>query len=107
MSWGLMQVMGQVAREHSHPGPDSAATSAAPRRSDSEGGSALVGFTLSDSHALSLLCDPATGLEIGCRVLAAKLAASHGDVTRALLLWNGGGNPSYATEVLARMPRYR
>ena len=65
-SWGLMQVMGQVAREH--------------------------GFS---GRSLAQLCEPATGLEIGCRVLAAKLAAAEGNVTRALLLWNGGGNRDY------------
>ena len=77
-SWGLMQVMGQVAREHGFAGA-----------------------------SLPELCDPAVGLEFGCRVLAAKMAAAEGDVTRALLLWNGGGNANYAAEVLARLPRYR
>jgi soluble lytic murein transglycosylase-like protein len=77
-SWGLMQVMGQTAREHKFAEP-----------------------------SLAKLCDPATGLAIGCRVLAAKLAAAEDNVTRALLLWNGGGNPDYPKEVLARVPRYR
>ncbi len=75
-SWGLMQVMGQVAREHNF------------------------------DATLPQLCDPACGLEIGCAVYAAKLAAAHGDATRALQLWNGGGNPNYAAEVLARMGKY-
>src|SRR6202011_768520 len=78
ISWGLMQVMGQVARE--------------------KGVSSLY---------LSALCDPANGLSIGCRVLREKLAAASGDAAKALLAWNGGGNPDYAAEVLARMPRYR
>jgi len=77
MSWGLMQVMGQVARE--------------------------VGFS---GTALAELCDPATGLEIGCRVLAARLVAAKGDIAGALQTWNGGANPNYATEVLARMKNY-
>ena len=76
-SWGLMQVMGQVAREHGFAGA-----------------------------SLAQLCDPATGLDAGCRVLAAKLAAADGNVANALQLWNGGANPAYAAEVLARMPRY-
>ena len=76
-SWGLMQVMGQVAREN--------------------------GF---DAPFLSALCDPEQGIAVGCRVLARKLAASGGDVTRGLLLWNGGGNPAYAAEVLARVPKF-
>jgi soluble lytic murein transglycosylase-like protein len=77
MSWGLLQVMGQVAREHSFEG-----------------------------KFLSELCEPAAGLDIGCAVLAAKLAAAAGNVPRALALWNGGANVGYAAEVLARIPRY-
>ncbi len=77
-SWGLMQVMGQVAREHAFQGA-----------------------------SLAELCDPAVGLELGCRVLAAKLAAADGNVTKALLLWNGGGNADYPQQVLARAEKYR
>jgi len=76
-SWGLMQVMGQVAREHNF-SPTSLAT----------------------------LCNPVVGLETGCRVLAAKLAAAEGNVGRALLLWNGGGNLGYPAAVLARTAHY-
>ncbi len=96
ISWGLMQVMGQVAREH--------------------------GF---DGKFLSALCDPATGLDIGCAVLAAKMMIRSGsssrgssatersllnttnDIERTLELWNGGANPDYAPQVLARMARYK
>ncbi len=77
-SWGLMQVMGQVAREH-----------------------AFAGASLAE------LCDPPTGLGVGCRVFAAKLAAAEGNVTRALLLWNGGANREYPAEVLARADKYK
>jgi soluble lytic murein transglycosylase-like protein len=83
-SWGLMQVMGQVAREHNF------------------GAGSPQNIT-----SLSRLCDPACGLEIGCTVFATKLAAAHGDATRALQLWNGGGNPNYAAEVLARVEKYQ
>jgi soluble lytic murein transglycosylase-like protein len=76
-SWGLMQVMGQVARE--------------------------TGF---DALFLSALCDPEQGLATGCRVLRKKLDAMAGDATRALLAWNGGGNPAYAAQVLARRAHY-
>ena len=76
-SWGLMQVMGQVAREH--------------------------GFA---EASLAALCDPALGLEVGCRVFAAKIAAAEGNVTRALLLWNGAGNRDYPAAVLSRAARY-
>ncbi len=82
-SWGLMQVMGQVAREHNF-GLGSPSASA----------------------TLTQLCDPACGLELGCTVFAAKLSAAHGDASRALQLWNGGGNPNYAAEVLARVAKY-
>ena len=78
ISWGLMQVMGQVAREH--------------------------GF---DGRFLTALCEPETGLDIGCTVLAAKLAAADGDAARALALWNGGANSDYAAQVLARVAKYR
>jgi len=77
ISWGLMQVMGQVAREH--------------------------GF---DRKFLSALCEPELGLDTGCGVFAAKLASAAGDVTRALQLWNGGANPNYAAQVLARLAKY-
>jgi soluble lytic murein transglycosylase-like protein len=76
-SWGLMQVMGQVARE--------------------------AGF---DAPFLAALCDPEQGLAIGCKVLRKKFDAMAGDATRALLAWNGGGNPVYASQVLARRAHY-
>jgi soluble lytic murein transglycosylase-like protein len=76
-SWGLMQVMGQVARE--------------------------AGF---DDPFLSALCDPERSLALGCRVLRRKFDASGGDATRALLAWNGGANAEYAAQVLARRVRY-
>ena len=78
ISWGLMQVMGQVAREHGFAG-----------------------------KFLSALCDPATGLDIGCAALASKLSAAGNDVARALELWNGGANADYAPQVLARMVHYQ
>lgn len=77
ISWGLMQVMGQVAREAEFQG-----------------------------SFLSELCDPETGLEWGCTVLAKKLAYAGGDSTKALQLWNGGGNAEYAAQVLARTNQY-
>ena len=77
-SWGLMQVLGQVAREHGFAGA-----------------------------YLSELCDPAVGLEVGCRVLAAKLGAAEGNLQRALLLWNGGSNTQYPAQVLARAEKYK
>ena len=76
-SWGLMQVMGQVARE--------------------------TGF---DALFLSALCDPEQGLAIGCKVLRKKFDAMAGDTTRALLAWNGGANSTYAAQVIARRAHY-
>ena len=76
-SWGLMQVMGQVAREN--------------------------GFA--EVH-LAELCAPEQGIAVGCRVLQKKLAAAGGDVERGLLAWNGGANAGYPAAVLARKSRY-
>lgn len=76
-SWGLMQLMGQVAREHGYAEP-----------------------------FLSSLCDPSDALEIGCRVLHKKFDTAAGDTTRALLAWNGGANPAYPVQVLARRTHY-
>lgn len=75
-SYGLMQLMGQVAREFGFKG-----------------------------QFLTELCDPDTGLDWGCQKLAACLKAT-ATVPDALLRWNGGGNPQYANEVLARMSKY-
>ena len=76
-SWGVMQVMGQVAREN--------------------------GFT---GKYLSELSDPESGLEIGCRVLKAKWTKAGGDLRQTLLHWNGGARPAYADEVIARMSAF-
>jgi len=116
-SWGLMQVMGQVAREHDFTGA-----------------------------SVAQLCDPATGLDVGCQVLAHKFASAGATksaddasahspiicpkcgavqdgivgapravpacgfspdiISRALQLWNGGANPDYAAQVLARVKNY-
>jgi soluble lytic murein transglycosylase-like protein len=78
ISWGLMQVMGQVAREH--------------------------GFT---GKFLSALGEPNVGMAIGCDVLAGKISAAGNDIWRALEFWNGGANPDYAAQVIARVARYK
>lgn len=78
ISWGLMQLMGQVARELKWPG-----------------------------RYLSTLCEPQIGLELGCQHLANKFKQSGGDVNKALLLWNGGGDPTYPAQVLARVDTYK
>lgn len=76
-SWGLMQLMGETARE--------------------------IGFI----QSLPSLCDPFTGLEWGCRFLAQKLSLAKGDTNKALLLWNGGGNPDYPQQVVNRISKYK
>jgi soluble lytic murein transglycosylase-like protein len=77
-SWGLMQVMGQTAREMGANSPN-----------------------------LSALCDPAVGLAVGCKVLRKKLEGAGGDLRKGLQAWNGGANPDYADEVIARVSKYR
>lgn len=76
MSWGLMQTMLQSVRE--------------------------IGY---HGHAAEL-CDPFTALEWGCQLFGRKLDAAKGDVHAALQLWNGGGNPAYGQQVLARVEKY-
>lgn len=77
-SYGVMQVLGQVARE--------------------------LGF--SDSQ-LSDLMDPRTSIKYGCLKLASALKKSKGDVTAALLAYNGGSDKSYPDRVKARMKNYQ
>jgi soluble lytic murein transglycosylase-like protein len=75
-SWGLMQTLGESVYEIGYRGDFPA------------------------------LCDPATGIEWGCQLFAKKLSQAGGDYARALLLWNGGGNPSYGPDVLALSAKY-
>jgi soluble lytic murein transglycosylase-like protein len=76
-SWGLMQLMGEVARELGYVGD------------------------------MAALCTPEVGLMWGCKLLTKKLALENGNVPRALLRWNGGGNQNYPDLVLARISKYR
>jgi soluble lytic murein transglycosylase-like protein len=75
-SFGLMQVMGQTARE--------------------------AGY----SEPLPKLFEPEVNLNVGCTVLLDKLKLVNFDLRLALLRWNGGGRPAYADEVMARMDRW-
>jgi soluble lytic murein transglycosylase-like protein len=74
-SFGLMQVMGETARERGFRGV-----------------------------FLTELLDAAVNLEVGCEYLR-HLVKQTGNVERALLRYNGGGNKAYAKEVLDRMSR--
>jgi soluble lytic murein transglycosylase-like protein len=77
MSFGLFQVMGEVARER--------------------------GFK---ERFLSSLCDPDFGIPVGVANLKHCLDTCAGDETKALLHWNGGSNANYPREVLARKANY-
>jgi soluble lytic murein transglycosylase-like protein len=77
MSFGLCQVMGEVAVE--------------------------LGWR---GNFLTELCDPDTGVDYGCRKLQRCMLANGQDVRESLLAYNGGGNSAYPAQVLARMPRY-
>jgi len=77
MSFGLMQIMGEVAREMGYAG-----------------------------RFLTGLCDPDCGLEFGCRKLKKCLDGMNGDPTSALLRWNGGADLKYPVRVIARMSKY-
>jgi len=76
-SFGLMQIMGQVAREQ--------------------------GF---DGKYLTELFDPETNLYRGCKKFKSCLDRENGDVNAALLRYNGGGNPGYPALVLAHYSTY-
>ena len=75
-SWGLMQIMGQTARE--------------------------LGF----AGDLASLCDPDVGLTWGCKKLQQCMDAHVGDLDAALLKYNGGGDPSYPIAVRNLMAKY-
>lgn len=76
-SFGLMQLMGEVARELGYKG------------------------------SIVQLCDPPIGLVLGCQHLANKFKQAGGDTHKALLLWNGGGILDYPDQVLARVSKYQ
>lgn len=76
-SYGLMQVMGQVAREHGFAG-----------------------------KYLTELCDPDVGVDYGCRKLQ-KCSQNNTDIRKMLLAYNGGGDPNYPDLVLQFMSKYQ
>lgn len=78
MSFGLMQVMGQVAREHG-----------------------FMGEYLTD------LCSPDIGIEYGCRRLRQAFDRRGNETRLALLDYNGGANPAYPDFVLRYLDEYR
>jgi soluble lytic murein transglycosylase-like protein len=76
-SFGLMQIMGQTAREK--------------------------GFT---GSFLTQLCDPDVGMDYGCRKLAKCTTDHPNDVRGALLAYNGGSDPQYPDLVLQFISNY-
>lgn len=77
ISWGLGQVMGQVAREMGFKGID-----------------------------LSELLNPEVGTYWAAKKLKSCLAAKNQDIRLALLAFNGGGDPKYPDKVLAHFDKY-
>lgn len=76
-SFGLMQVMGQTARE--------------------------LGF---DGKYLTELFDPMKNCNVGCAKLKIELNKHNQDVNAALLGYNGGGNANYPQLVMAHYQDY-
>ena len=76
-SFGLMQIMGETARE--------------------------LGFT---GRFLTELLDPINAVTYGCKKLKRELDKHQGDVNQALLAYNGGGDSQYPNLVMAHYPTY-
>ena len=72
-SWGVMQIMGQTARERGFKGD------------------------------FSELLYPATGCFWGCCELSRLIKKTKGNIREALLKYNGGSNLDYPDEVMARI----
>lgn len=75
-SRGLLQLIGQTAREQGFEGP------------------------------LPRLHDPRENLDLGCRFFKKLMDRAAGDVDKALLRWNGGDDPHYPSRVKGRMRDY-
>jgi soluble lytic murein transglycosylase-like protein len=74
MSFGLGQVMGQVARENGY-----------------------------NNESLVGLVDPMVSVQLAALILAKNLIRANGDYHKALLRYNGGGDPNYPNKVMARI----
>lgn len=77
ISWGLMQVMGETAREFGYAG-----------------------------IYLSELCEPDVGTDYGCKKLRRCFDVHLGKEDAALLAYNGGSDLNYATVVQSLKPKY-
>lgn len=100
-SYGLMQTMGQILREHGF------------FEYFLEINNRTNGLVIKSALSPLAICKgvdwymerPKEQVSWGCRHFRKKLDIAKGDVRRALLLWNGGGRPTYPDEVLARWTR--
>lgn len=77
-SYGLCQIMGQVAREYGI-----------------------------KSNYLFCLFDPAVNIELCCRILNRHMGEKRDETTyrKALLRYNGGGDPDYPDKIFRRIER--
>lgn len=78
VSFGLMQIMGETARELGYQG-----------------------------QFLTGLLEPQHALWYGCKKLNHCMDKMSGDITAALLCYNGGGDPRYPSLVMPLMAKYK
>jgi len=57
------------------------------------------------THLQKYLNDPEAQIEWGCKYFKRKLERANGDITKALLYWNGSSD--YPPQVLARLKRLK
>lgn len=99
-SYGLMQTMGQILREHGF--------FSFYREYHNKVHTDQIKDSLGEVPVVKALnaymVRPAWQVEWGCIHLRKKMDIAKGDIRKGLLLWNGGGNPLYPDEV---MKKYR
>ena len=97
-SYGLMQTMGQILREHGYFEffKDYHNGAITEQIKDSLGEVPIV------KAINAYMVRPAWQVEWGCIHFKKKLDLARGDIRKALLFWNGGWAPNYPDEVLAK-----
>ena len=97
-SYGLMQTMGQILREHGF--------FKFYREYHNKVHAEQIVDPLGEVPVVkginAYMVRPPWQVEWGCIHLRKKMDTAKGDVRKALLFWNGGGNPSYPGEVLLK-----
>lgn len=101
-SYGIYQLMGEVLRELKY----FSMYSELNKSLLSPDGKAMPQLSLYITTAL----DEFTGnldwmVGYACRFMDLKVKSASGDIRKALLLYNGGGRPGYATDVLERIKK--